>query len=114
MVNCHNAISDLTNGEIELFTTELQQTVAYYHAGDTSFSLSKKFWDEVQPALRCCGAKDWKDWENVGELKPNRKVPASCCNFDKETPGKNIKDRRIKTLTWLGLNIAILPSSKKC
>ena len=51
-----------------------------YGVGYPPSSLSKKFWDEMQPALMCCGAEGWKDWENAGHLKAGHKVPASCCN----------------------------------
>ena len=71
-----------------MFTGELQRSIKYYRADDPPFSLSKKFWDELQPALRCCGAENWKDWENAGQLKHGRKVPASCCDLEKQNAGK--------------------------
>ena len=74
------SISDLHNGELEMFTQELKSSIGYYRADDPPSSLSKKFWDEMQPALMCCGAEGWKDWENAGHLKAGHKVPASCCN----------------------------------
>ena len=74
--------ADLTNGEIEMFTEELKNSIQYYRADDPPNSLSKKFWDEMQPALRCCGAEGWKDWERAGHLKRGHKVPASCCDSE--------------------------------
>ena len=70
-----------------MFSNELKNTIAYYRAEDTNFSLSKKFWDELQPALRCCGSEDWQDWE-LAHLKDGRKVPASCCDPEKGESGK--------------------------
>lgn len=64
-----------------MFTEELKRSIKYYRADDPPSSLSKKFWDEMQPALMCCGAEGWKDWENAGHLKAGHKVPASCCNL---------------------------------
>ena len=69
-----------------MFSNELKNTIAYYRAEDTNFSLSKKFWDELQPALRCCGSEDWQDWE-LAHLKDGRKVPASCCDPEKGESG---------------------------
>jgi len=74
---------DLQNGEIEMFTEELRRSIKYYRADDPPSSLSKKFWDEMQPALRCCGAESYKDWENAGHLKTGHKVPASCCDTER-------------------------------
>ena len=74
---------DLQNGELEMFTGELKRSIKYYRSDDPPSSLSKKFWDEMQPALRCCGAESWEDWKSVGHLKPGHKVPASCCDSEK-------------------------------
>ena len=71
-----------------MFTDELKRSIKYYRADDPPHSLSKKFWDEMQPALQCCGAEGWKDWENAGQLKHGRKVPASCCGVEKLSSGK--------------------------
>ena len=65
-----------------MFTEELKNSIQYYRADDPPNSLSKKFWDEMQPALRCCGAEGWKDWERAGHLKRGHKVPASCCDSE--------------------------------
>ena len=66
-----------------MFTEELKRSIKYYRTDDPSSSLSKKFWDEMQPALMCCGAEGWKDWEDAGHLKAGHKVPASCCDPQK-------------------------------
>ena len=81
----NNNFLDLQNGELEMFTEELKRSIKYYRADDPPSSLSKKFWDEMQPALMCCGAEGWKDWENAGHLKAGHKVPASCCDREKGT-----------------------------
>ena len=90
-----------------MFTEELKNSIQYYRADDPPNSLSKKFWDEMQPALRCCGAEGWKDWERAGHLKRGHKVPASCCDSELGTS--------FGSLVWfkLHLNIIYFESSSR-
>lgn len=49
-------------------------------------SMVRRFWDEVQPGLECCGSENYRDWAELAEgLKTGRRVPESCCRPGKKT-----------------------------
>ena len=57
---------------------ELEKTIPYYDPSDDK-SLSKLFWDSIQPTLGCCGAEGWQDWAAAEKMSNGQKVPKSCC-----------------------------------
>jgi len=49
-------------------------------------------WNIVQHELKCCGAQEYKDWENTTFSSTDNSVPDSCCLSDVEGCGKGILD----------------------
>ena len=47
-------------------------------------------WNVVQHELKCCGAQEYKDWENTTFAEANNAVPDSCCLSDIEDCGMGI------------------------
>lgn len=47
-------------------------------------------WNIVQHELKCCGAQEYKDWENTTFSSQDNSVPDSCCLSDVEGCGKGI------------------------
>lgn len=64
--------------EVEMAANELEKTIPYYDPSDDK-SLSKLFWDSIQPTLGCCGAEGWQDWAAAEKMSNGQKVPKSCC-----------------------------------
>lgn len=71
---------EYNNGEVDALKQELKKTIHYYQPDDVD-SISRKFWDFIQPELKCCGAATIFDWKEDNRfLKAGRVVPASCCS----------------------------------
>lgn len=64
--------------EVQMAANELEKTIPYYDPNDDQ-SVSKMFWDLIQPQLGCCGAAGWQDWSAADKLTNGQKVPRSCC-----------------------------------
>lgn len=69
--------------EVQMASNELEKTIPYYDPTDEQ-SVSKMFWDLLQPQLGCCGSAGWQDWSAADKLTNGQKVPKSCCKSGPE------------------------------
>jgi len=66
----------------KIIETNMEKGLQNY--GKQGYKGVTETWNIVQHELKCCGAQEYKDWENTSFAETSKSVPDSCCVSDVE------------------------------